>query len=354
MSAVYFAQIREDGRLERTAAAAAGSKRIVTIASGGCTALSLLTDDVEVVHAVDLNPAQCAVVALRRAALVALDRDAFLAFIGEAPSRDRGATYVRLEERLPADVRAFWDAHPDDVARGINHCGVTERFYRFVGERLLDAVALPVWRRLVDSRGIDEQRALYRRHFLEPDWRDALRDVLSRDSHLRFFPAFMFGEVREGFEFGDYFADRFEAEVETRPLAGNYFLSQLLFGRYVDRPGGMPHYLTPAGFAEAKRNADKLRVACGTLREALPALGRIDAFFLSNVFDWADVEARQAICAAVAKAATPGATLLFRNMLAAPPLPADFGFAADADRSAALTRLERAMLYRAVTVGQIQ
>src|SRR5262245_47157465 len=96
MAEVHFAQIREDGRLERRLAVRHRPARIVCVASGGCTALSLLSDGVEAVHAVDANPAQCALVELRKAAIAALDRDGYLAFIGERPAEDRPAVYARL------------------------------------------------------------------------------------------------------------------------------------------------------------------------------------------------------------------------------------------------------------------
>src|SRR5262245_30124436 len=125
---IYFAQIREDGRLERSLVARRKPSRIVCIGSGGCTALSLLGDDVEIVHCVDSNPAQCALVELKKAAISRLDRESFLAFIGERPAADRTRLYrSRLRDALPRYAQEHWDAHEQDIDLGINHCGATER-----------------------------------------------------------------------------------------------------------------------------------------------------------------------------------------------------------------------------------
>jgi S-adenosylmethionine:diacylglycerol 3-amino-3-carboxypropyl transferase len=86
MSEVFFAQIREDGRVERHVRDTARARRIVCVGSGGCTALSLLDDGVERVFAVDQSPAQCSLIELRKAAMSELGREAYLAFIGEGPS----------------------------------------------------------------------------------------------------------------------------------------------------------------------------------------------------------------------------------------------------------------------------
>ena len=96
MAELFFAQLREDTQVERAVLTRKRATRIACIASGGCGALSLLDDTVEAVIAIDLSPAQCALVELRRAALAALERDAYLGFIGEREDTQRPATYAAL------------------------------------------------------------------------------------------------------------------------------------------------------------------------------------------------------------------------------------------------------------------
>jgi len=189
MSSIYFAQIREDGRLERRVAERRKPARIVCIGSGGCTALSLLGCNAEVVYAVDANPAQCALIELKKAALSRLDRDAFLAFVGERPAGDRLDIYDRIRDALPHHARDYWDAHHEDVAFGINQCGTTERFYRFVGTNLRGALCHDaVWRKLFACRTVADQIALYDEHFTTESWKTAVRVLLSKTTHLAFFP----------------------------------------------------------------------------------------------------------------------------------------------------------------------
>jgi S-adenosylmethionine:diacylglycerol 3-amino-3-carboxypropyl transferase len=357
MNRIYFAQIREDGRLERLLLARQKPSRIVCIGSGGCTALSLLERDVEVVYSVDSNPAQCALVELKKAALTRLDRSSFLAFIGEAASDDRIDVYrTKLRTSLPGYAREHWDAHESDVAVGINQCGATERFYRFVGGKVRSGVCPDeVWRKLFACRTIAEQIELYDRHFANDSWRTAVRVLLSKTSHLAFFPREMFDRATEH-DFGAFFASQFELEARSKPLSDNYFLSQLLFGTYLmDEPQGMPHYLTEAGYETARAHADKLAIVPMPVEKFLLEAGGIEAFFLSNVFDWLTDAGSARLGEVIVRSGARRASILYRNMLSAHPLrgPLANRFIRHDELSAELADLERSMMYRRISAGEL-
>jgi S-adenosylmethionine:diacylglycerol 3-amino-3-carboxypropyl transferase len=355
MPEIYFAQIREDGRLERSVRDERRATRIACIGSGGCTALSLLGDGVERVYAVDANPAQCALIELKKEAMRILERAEYLAFVGCTEAAGRRETYRRIAPELPAYAREYWDGRPDDVTLGVNQCGATERFYRFVGESLRHVVPDDTWRALLDGRTLEEQRALYARHFTSESWRTAVRVLLSRTTHLLFFPAFMFAQATEH-DLGQFFAAQFEKEVLTKPLASNYFLSQLLFSSYrFHQPEGAPHYLSEDGYAAARRNLDRLTVVPQTLEAFLADARGLDAFFLSNVFDWAGPEGRAQIGRGLLRAKADRAVLLYRHMLSTHPLSAELRerFEMDEDRGRRLLERERSMMYQRVVVGDV-
>jgi S-adenosylmethionine-diacylglycerol 3-amino-3-carboxypropyl transferase len=349
-----FALVREDPRIELALVARIEARRIVVVASGGCTALSLLSDDVEQVIAVDASPAQVALVALRAAAIGALDRDAYLRFCGARPDDARAATWASIRARVPDDARAYWDSEPEAIAAGVDGCGITEAFYRFVAGSLRrsdwpDAV----WRALLSAKSMDEQRELLATHFAGGRFRVALEMLLSRSMHELFYPRSIFAHVAEH-DFARVFARRFGERAMAEPMRGNYFLSQLIFGEYVlDVPGGAPPHLTEDGYAAARRNLHKLRLVTGALEDVLDPSMRADAFFLSNVLDWASDERTARIGEGVRRAAQPGAVVALRHMLGRPGLPTSFGARTDATASAQALRAERALLYGAVSVGAV-
>jgi S-adenosylmethionine:diacylglycerol 3-amino-3-carboxypropyl transferase len=349
-----FALVREDSTIERALVARTEARRVVVVASGGCTALSLLSDTVEQVIAVDVSPAQAALVALRAAAIAALDRDAYLRFCGARPDDARSATWASLRAGVPDDARAYWDAAPEAIAAGVDGCGVTEAFYRFVAGSLRRSDWPDgVWRALLSAGSMDEQRELLATHFAGGRFRVALEMLLSRSMHELFYPPSIFAHVAEH-DFARVFARRFGERVMAEPMRGNYFLSQLIFGEYLlDVPGGAPPYLTQKGYAEARRNLHKLRLVTGALQEVLDPSMRADALFLSNVLDWASEEQTARIGDGVRRAARPGAVVVVRHMLGRSGLPASFGARFDAAASAEALRAERALLYGAVSVGWV-
>ena len=124
---LYFAQVREDPRLELDALAHGPGDVIVIVGSGGCTALSLLSAGAGHVTAVDVNRAQNHLIELKVAALTALSRARTLAFLGATPAApaDRLRAYDGLRVHLTPQARAYWDSRRSGVAEGVLNAGVT-------------------------------------------------------------------------------------------------------------------------------------------------------------------------------------------------------------------------------------
>src|SRR5437773_9808886 len=95
---LYFAQVREDPRLEREALVPGPNDSIVVVGSGGCTALSLVAAGAGRVTAVDLNRAQNSLIELKLAAIAVLSRAESLALLGapDCAPRDRIDAYAYL------------------------------------------------------------------------------------------------------------------------------------------------------------------------------------------------------------------------------------------------------------------
>ncbi|MFN5398380.1 MAG: DUF3419 family protein, partial [Pseudanabaena sp.] len=137
VSEIAFSQVREDPRIElrviQELAKHQRPLRILLVASGGCTALSLLTSPaIAKIEAIDLNPAQLHLVELRRQALLHLSLDAQVRLIGAdaASDRDRLSIYANLRAYLPQPTQSFWDARQEQIAFGVNRVGRFEQLFR--------------------------------------------------------------------------------------------------------------------------------------------------------------------------------------------------------------------------------
>ena len=127
---LVYPQIWEDPEADLKALALEPTHRLVTIASGGCNALSYLAAEPAEVIAVDLNGAHIALGALKQAAIKRLDYAAFRRLFAEADAAENVAVYdAKLKPRLDAATRAYWESRDVLGRRRIGE--FSRNFYRY-------------------------------------------------------------------------------------------------------------------------------------------------------------------------------------------------------------------------------
>ena len=219
----------------------------MVVSSGGCTALSLLAAGAGRVVAVDLNRAQNHIVELKAAASRLGARDA-IAFLGARPSTSRAVTYASAARGAVAAARRYWDARQRQVGAGVLGAGVSERFIGGVVAALLLAVH-PRSRvdRMLGCRTLAEQRALFAREWDTRRWRALFALLCNRLVLRNTYPPEFFAHV-ENPSFALHFRRLAEHALTELPASSNYFLHQMLTGRYpTEEPRRRPPYLSTAG-----------------------------------------------------------------------------------------------------------
>src|SRR5690606_27032508 len=165
---LVYAQIWEDPAVDMEALAISPGDHVVTIASGGCNALSYLLADPARVETVDLNPAHIAFNRLKFAALQGMpDYDSFYRFYGRADDRANVAAYERfVRPYLDTESRAYWDGRSLSGRRRISmfqrHLYRHGRLGHFIrwGHRVARLYGVDP-RRILEARTMDEQRRLF-------------------------------------------------------------------------------------------------------------------------------------------------------------------------------------------------
>jgi S-adenosylmethionine-diacylglycerol 3-amino-3-carboxypropyl transferase len=321
---LFFAQVREDPRAELAALHPQPHENVVVVSSGGCTALSLLAAGAGRVTAVDMNTTQNHVVELKAAATALGATDA-VAFLGALPSTARRATYTALRERLTPAARRHWDERSRVVAAGVLGAGVSERFIAGVVAALHLAVH-PRARteRLLACGSLAEQRELYEREWSTRRWRALFALLCNRLVLRSTYPAQFFAQV-ENPSFALHFRRLAERAITELPVSSNYFLHQMLSGRYpVGEPDGVPPYLSGAGAFAVATAGERLVLVDGSMTSHLrtqPA-GSVHCFALSNICEWMTEPEVDALFREVLRTAAPGARLVYRNFVGWTPLPA--------------------------------
>ncbi len=354
---LFFAQVREDPRAEIAALSPSTGETLVVVSSGGCTALSLLAAGAGHVVAVDLNRAQNHMVELKAAASRLGARDA-IAFLGAGPSTSRALTYARLRDALSPQARQYWDARQRHVGAGVLGAGVSERFIGGVVGALLLAVH-PRSRvdRMLGCRTLDEQRALFAREWDSRRGRALFALLCNRLVLRNTYPPEFFAHV-ENPSFALHFRRLTEHALTELPASSNYFLHQMLTGRYpAEEPDGVPPYLSTAGAMIVAASEHRLHLVDGGMTEYLrsrPAAS-VHGFALSNICEWMTPPDVDALFREVVRTAAPGARLVYRNFVGWTDLPRGCErIVPDEALSARLSREDRSLMQRRVVACRVE
>jgi S-adenosylmethionine-diacylglycerol 3-amino-3-carboxypropyl transferase len=323
---LVFAQVREDPRIEMQALAPALGGTTVIVSSAGCTALSLLAAGARRVVAVDVSRTQNHLVELKCAAVRALDADTAIAFLGGQPMPvvRRRRLYLILAPMLTDAARAYWNDHQRAIERGVLHAGRSERFIALVAAVAARWVVrdggVPA---LLDAESLDVQREVFARYWSGWRWRALFALLLNRWTLSRaYHPAFF--EHVEHRSFAHHFRGLAERALTEIPARDNYFLHEMLTSRYpIGEAEGVPPYLTRQGVARAADAAEKVSLVDGSLTEYLRSCPprSVDGFALSNIAEWLDYRAIDELFGEVARTATPGARVIFRNFVGWTDIP---------------------------------
>jgi S-adenosylmethionine-diacylglycerol 3-amino-3-carboxypropyl transferase len=353
-SAIRYGQCWEDADILLEALDVQPGDTCLSIASAGDNTLALLSKSPARVVALDLSPAQLACLALRVAAYRELTHPELLALMGSRPSARRADLYVRCRPQLTAEVRRFWDAHPQVIAAGIGGSGKFERYFALFRERVLPLVHNRATVAGLLRGGTPERRAA----FYAEQW-DTWRWRLM--FHL-FFSRFVMGRLGRDPSFFHYV----EGSVADRILgrtrhaltaldpAANPYVQWILTGTHTT---ALPYALRPENFEVVRANLDRLEWHCVSVEDFLAAAGRgsIDRFNLSDIFEYMSEPAYTALLGRLAAAARGGGRLAYWNMLAPRSRPE-----ALADRlrplgelAARLHQQDKAFFYSAFVVEEV-
>ncbi len=371
---LVYPQIWEDPVVDIEALQIGPSDRIITIASGGCNALSYLTADPESIVAVDLNGAHIALGRLKLAALQYLPNyQAFLRFFGGAESRANVKAYDEvLRERLDPVARAYWDARTIGIRRRIDL--FARNFYRYglLGKFLGAGHALARLhgvnpKIMLQADSLAQQRVLFDRHlapiFEKPTVRWLMRQPASLYG-LGIPPAqyeALASDSPEGI--GAVLRQRLERLACDFDIHSNYFAWQAFGRRYADGPdASLPPYLQRDNFEALRGRADRLRFIQRSYTEILRASSpaSFDCYVLLDAQDWMTDADLTALWTEITRTARPGARVIFRTAaderLLPGRIPDDILEAWDYDeeRSRELGRRDRSSIYGAFHLYRLE
>jgi S-adenosylmethionine-diacylglycerol 3-amino-3-carboxypropyl transferase len=332
---LVYPQIWEDPDVDMQALRIRPGDRIVTIASGGCNALSYLIADPASVEAVDLNTAHVAFNRLKLAAVANFpEYEAFYRFYGKADDRGNIAAYERfLRPHLDAQSRAYWEKR---TLSGRRRISIFSRdlyrhgllgFFIGCGHRVARLYGIDP-RDLLKAGSIEEQRRFFDAAIAPLFEKRLVRWATSRKSSLfgLGIPPQQYDALASAGEAGmaSILRTRLERLACDFPLSENYFAWQA-FGRGYSHAeaGPLPPYLSRANFSTIRARIDRASVVNASYTEFLAVKpdASVDCFVLLDAQDWMTDGQLGDLWREITRTAAPGARVIFRTAAAQNLLP---------------------------------
>lgn len=299
-SQIVFNCAWEDPRLDKVALELDDKRdSVLIITSAGCNVLSLAME-AKHVYAIDKNPCQNALLALKIAAIKEFSYDEFWQLFGRGKMRNFSRLhYPRLRGHLNGEARRFWDSH----SHYFDGKGWRDSFY-FRGCSGILAFGMKLYMRLIpglsaamndliEAKTIEEQREIYFSRVQKKLWNPVLMWLLGSSVTL----ALLNGvpeaqrellEKESGHKtIGDFIKNNLEFLMTELPIKDNYFYRVYLTGEYTKEC--CPDYLTEEGFNKLKAGAvDRISIHTQTIEEFLVSHDEKDItrFILLDHMDW--------------------------------------------------------------------
>lgn len=352
-SGIVFTRVFEDHEVDRSGLAIEPGDTVLVVAAAGDKAIHAVLWGADRVVAVDVNPAQLHLLALKLAALRVLDAAAIRALFADGRSPSARSWYARVRPGLGDVERTYWDRWIGIFETGLhghNALGLAiaavGRGMRLLGGRkllpMIMAVANPV-----------AQAGAYDARFRHRFWNPWTRWVLGRAALLR--PIVLDPQERAAMgreRFAEWLERRVSHVVATSLIRENPYWMPVLAGRPVQPEHDLP-WLRPENLEQIRHAGDQIVLERGSVVDVVERAdpASLAAVDLSNVPDWLPATERARLWSGLARAVRPGGRILLRSaFVVAPGPPPELAesFMTDPGLSAELVAAERTAIYASV------
>lgn len=313
-SFVRYAQVWEDADILLEALNIKPGASCLSISSAGDNALAMLACDPERVIALDLNKAQLACLELRIAAYRELTHTELLEFIGSRPSKQRSTLWNRCTSHLSVPARSFWEANPGFLEMGFGCVGKFENYFRTFRTRMMPLVhSSRTIDELLRKKSKEERISFYRDRWDNWQWRLLFRLFFSRTVMGRMGRDQAFFRYVEGAVADEILRHTKYALTELAP-SENPYLQFILKGRHTT---ALPFALREENYHLIRKRLDRIEWHALSIEEFLQKEKnlKIDAFNLSDIFEYMSEESMQNILEDILNSSTTGARIAYWNML---------------------------------------
>jgi S-adenosylmethionine-diacylglycerol 3-amino-3-carboxypropyl transferase len=287
---------------------------VLVVTSAGCNALNALLKNPREVVAIDLNPVQKELLALKRHVILHHEHRVLRGLMGlDGPAAVRAA-WCQLESTLPPDMHPYWSAffgcHPDGLLTAGRLEAYVTGFYP-----TLDPATQRRLRTLAALEDVTAQRNYFHAELHGSAFREQFIAYFDEQNLSKGRDPRLFVYARESG--GEAFYNRLVQQVSTTLVGQNFFFRFLFFG-----PLGMPERILPPcyqrkHYAALRAQLPKLTLVDGeAIDYLLSAEGAgVGKASLSNIFEYTSREEFEKVCHSLFTERRRPLRFLFWNLL---------------------------------------
>lgn len=358
----------EDPRIDRKLLQLDSESQVVMLTSAGCNALDYLLDDVQKIHCIDSNPAQNALLELKKALFQTGKYQLLWDFFGKGKKRGAELIYQqKIRPLLSRKTQAYWDQQisnftPTSSRPSFYFSGTSGKIALLVYNRMQRKGVYSSVKKLLDAKSLEEQSYYY--NAIEPQiWNGFAKWLVRQHATMTMLgvPSTQQQMIKEKYQGGLlHFIRQSLRDVFTNlPLQDNYFWRVYMTGSYTRNC--CPNYLLEHLFETLGRRVSRLITHTSTLLTFLKRNpGTYSHYALLDHQDWM-VEDRPELLAEewrqILFNSRSGTRILFRSASATLNFLPDFVFdhvEFQPEISEPIHRKDRVGTYESTHLGVVQ
>ena len=314
-SLIRYSQVWEDASILCEGLDIQSDDHVLSIGSAGCNAFALLIAGAKSVVAVDLNPAQIALIHLKKQSIQKHSLQEYRSLVGVSKEHNAVELYRSIRESLPKFAQIFWDSNLSLLEFGVIHVGKLDRYFSMFQEQFIKKMVpkeeLEIF---LQSTDLGEQETFFRTYFSHPKFVQAFKHYTGKEmiaSSGRDPAQFAFVTQENT---GDYFYDRFAYTCTKIPAKDNFYVHYLLDGNYKTL---YPPQYNENHYTLLKSRIEDLEIRHEGIVDTIAAypVGHFSKANLSDLFEYLSEEDTQSLLSLLVENMRSKGRLAYWNLL---------------------------------------
>ena len=312
---IRYAQVWEDAEILIEALKINENDNILSIASAGENALSLLIKNPNRVYAIDLNLNQIYCTELKKVAYKYLEYDECMGLIGVFENKNRIELYKKIKDELSESTQKYFENNMEIIEKGIINTGKFEKYFQTFGQKILPLIHNKKTRKELLEKKSKEERI----KFYNSKWNNIRWQLLFRI----FFSKTVMGKLGRDKAFFRYvnvnvpkhILERTKYAITELDTSENSYLHYIINGRYDNI---LPIAYRKENFEIIKNNIDNLILLKESVETFIQRddIDYISKYNLSDIFEYMDDSQMCKIYEKIKTKSKEGTIIAYWNMLA--------------------------------------